>query len=60
MKRLMMKQLLTVMLASALLTGGAIAAGAQVRGGGGTEEPTVSPFELQRLFDEDFLPRDVT
>jgi hypothetical protein len=48
---MIMKQLLTVMLTSALLMGGAVAAGAQVPGGGGTEEPTVSPFELQRLFD---------
>jgi Spy/CpxP family protein refolding chaperone len=57
-----MKRLMTVMLTTAVLLGGAIdvratasalraRAGGQARGGAAPDEPTVTPFELQRLFD---------
>jgi hypothetical protein len=36
---------------AAILAGGAIDARAQARGGAAPDEPTVTPFQLQRLFD---------
>jgi Spy/CpxP family protein refolding chaperone len=51
--KLIMKQLLTVMLTSAVFLGGATVtrAAAAQRGAEAPDEPTVTPFELQRLFD---------
>src|SRR3977135_2703791 len=42
---------LILMVSMAVLLGGSIDARAQARSGGTADEPTVTPFELQRLFD---------
>ncbi len=47
-----LKQTMTVLaMTMAVVAGGAIDARAQGRGGAAPDEPTITPFELQRMFD---------